>query len=232
MPPQASVTGRLRPRRPSLWSIPSWCVLPLIVEGRGRRGRCFWAAACPAALDEAVLHRVRALAFSASAALQRAHRHEQVRLFADLARAGDSGPPKAIRGRTTLEVARALLLGALQLGEHPAGLLVLEVEDDAASWRCRVLPRPNSRADAAPAALSCQTAPFRLEGEALERHRRAALACRPRPHRCTWCRWSRQGPRSARLVVVDPDGETPDDRLMEAYTSRAGVAYQFALGRR
>jgi hypothetical protein len=30
------------------------------------------------------------------------------------------------------------------------------------------------------------------------------------------------------LVLLDPDGETPDDRLMEAYASRAATAYRHA----
>ena len=31
------------------------------------------------------------------------------------------------------------------------------------------------------------------------------------------------------LVLLDPDGETPDDRLMESYASRAATAYLHAV---
>ena len=31
------------------------------------------------------------------------------------------------------------------------------------------------------------------------------------------------------LVLLDPDGETADDRLMEAYASRAAAAYLHAV---
>jgi hypothetical protein len=30
------------------------------------------------------------------------------------------------------------------------------------------------------------------------------------------------------LALIDPDGESPDDRLMEAFASRAAAAYLFA----
>jgi hypothetical protein len=33
------------------------------------------------------------------------------------------------------------------------------------------------------------------------------------------------------LVLADPDGESPDDRLMEAYASRAAAAWVYAAGR-
>ena len=33
------------------------------------------------------------------------------------------------------------------------------------------------------------------------------------------------------LVLADPDGESPDDRLMEAYASRAATAWVYAAGR-
>ena len=33
----------------------------------------------------------------------------------------------------------------------------------------------------------------------------------------------------ATLALLDPDGETPDDRLMEAFASRAAAAYLHAL---
>jgi hypothetical protein len=31
------------------------------------------------------------------------------------------------------------------------------------------------------------------------------------------------------LALLDPDGETPDDRLMESYGSRTAAAYQHAV---
>jgi hypothetical protein len=31
------------------------------------------------------------------------------------------------------------------------------------------------------------------------------------------------------LVLLDPDGETPDDRLMDSYASRAATAYLHAV---
>jgi len=34
--------------------------------------------------------------------------------------------------------------------------------------------------------------------------------------------------RVGSLALFDPDGETPDDRLMEAYASRAAAAYLHA----
>jgi hypothetical protein len=34
------------------------------------------------------------------------------------------------------------------------------------------------------------------------------------------------------LVLLDPDGETPDDRMMEAYASRAATAYRHAVSPR
>ena len=33
------------------------------------------------------------------------------------------------------------------------------------------------------------------------------------------------------LALLDPDGETPDDRLMEAYGSRMAAAYRHAAAR-
>jgi hypothetical protein len=193
-------------------------------------GTLLLGSSLPAALDEAVLHRVRALAFSASAALQRAQRHEQVRLYADLLEQVIQVHQKAFAGEPPWEVARALLQGALQLGHHPAGLLVLEVEGERRIVAVSGLASTELEGRPAPAQCHAE-APFRLEGEALEPIA-AQLSLPATATSLYLVPMVTAGAQIGTLVIVDPDGETPDDRMMEAYSSRAGVAYQFALGRR
>lgn len=203
----------------------SWCILPLILEGEVVGGLLL-GSATEGAFDETVLHRVRALAFSAAAALQRAHRHEQVRLFSALLEQVIQVQQRAMAGASPLEVARALLVGALQLGEHPSGILVLEV------GQTRTIAAVSGFAAdlegrAAPAALYAQTA-SRLEGAALGAVA-AELALPATTTSLFLVPVVTGGTQVGCLLVADPDGETPDDRLLEAYTSRASLAYQFAL---
>ena len=103
---QVSLTGACDPGG-LLTNLPSWCALPLIVEAEVV-GALLLGSTLPAALDEAVLHRVRALAFSASAALQRAQRHEQVRLYADLLETVIQVHQKAFAGEPPWEFDEAL----------------------------------------------------------------------------------------------------------------------------
>jgi len=209
-----------------LSTMPSWCALPLIVEAEVVGGLLL-GSNLPGALDEAVLHRVRALAFSASAALQRAHRHEQVRLYAALLEQVILVHQKAFAGEAPWEVARALLSGALQLGEHPAGILVLEVEGEHRIVAVSGLPTTELEGRPAPVELHAD-APFRIEGEALGPIA-AKLALPDSATSLYLVPMVTAGAQIGTLVIVDPNGETPDDRMLEAYSSRAGIAYQFAL---
>ena len=206
-------------------NIRSWAGIPLTVEGEPIGLLCLDRYRVEP-FESEDLHRARALAFSAAAAIRKAQLLEQVRQYAalmervvevDQAVFADLGPPA---------IARVILQGATRLGNYPGGLLVL--------------PGPGSPNVAAGlgvfAGLEGAPAPPELDIRATERlpARKVAgvlraLGVAAPPHDIYLVPLSTGHAHLATLALLDPDGETASDRLMEAYASRAAAAYLHAL---
>jgi hypothetical protein len=206
-------------------NIRSWAGIPLLVEGEPIGLLCLDRNRLEP-FEPEDLHRARALAFSAAAAIRKAQLLEQVRRYAalmervvevDQAVFSDLKPP---------EVARVILANACRLGNYPAGLFVLPGPGGA---HVAVGSGPF-------AALAGAAAPLDIDIRATERLPAArtpavmqALGVDVPPQDMYLVPLSTGHAHLATLALLDPDGETQDDRLMEAFASRAAAAYLHAI---
>ncbi len=202
--------------------IRSWAGIPLLVEGEVIGVLCLDRHRVDP-FDEEDLHRAKAVAFSSAAAIRKAQLLEKVRRYAALMERVVSVDEAVFAGRTPAEVSRIILDGALRIGSYAGGVLVLEGDGDT-----RVAARSEGAGESdrpVPPALLTRTA-RRLDAEqsasvvpsvGLDRQPLFLVPlATPDVHVGT-------------LVLADPDGESDDDRLMEAYASRAAAAWVFAL---
>jgi hypothetical protein len=206
--------------------IHSWAGLPLLVEGEVI-GLLSLDRHRIEPFDEEALHRARAVAFSAAAAIRKAQLLEQVRRYANLMEQVVTVDHAVFDGKAPADVARTILQGALRVGGHPAGMLVL----DAASGPRVVVAEGDAFAGSegrpAPGDLVAR-APSRPAPEACAAARRA-LGVLPSREPLYIVPLASDDAYLGTLVLHDVDGETPDDRLMEAFASRAAAAYLHAV---
>ena len=105
--------------------IRSWAGLPLQVEGEVIGLLCLDRHRIEP-FDDEDLHRAKAVAFSAAAAIRKAQLLEQVRRYAALMEKVVAVDQAVFAGRRPQEIARIILDGALSIGTHTAGVLVLD----------------------------------------------------------------------------------------------------------
>lgn len=203
----------------------SWSGLPLLVEGEVIGLLCLGRDHVEA-FDEEDLHRAKAVAFSAAAAIRKAQLLEQVRRYAALMEQVVAVHQKVFEGAPPDSVARAILEGAGKVGSYRAGFLVLLTprgpQVAAAMGESLVAavgrPAPGDLASTATRRLSSARV---LEiGEALG----LALPAQE----IYLVPLTTADSHLGALALLDPNGETPDDRLMESYASRAAIAYLHA----
>jgi hypothetical protein len=203
----------------------SWAALPLLLEGdvvglllAGRRSPTAFTA------EETV--RARAVAFWAAAALRRGQVLEQVKRYAALLEQVVEVDQKVFDGVSTENLAQAILRGACRVGTYPGGLLVLQTPRGPIIAATTGDSFAGAASRSAPAELCVTTArrlaPERMleVAEALGTELptvQAYLVPLATPHAFVGC-----------LVLADPNGDSPDDRLMEAFASRAAAAWRHA----
>jgi hypothetical protein len=211
--------------------IRSWAGLPLLVEGEVLGILCLDRHRVEP-FEEEDLHRAKAVAFSAAAAIRKAQLLEQVRRYATSMERVVAVDQAVFAGRPAAEIARLILEGALRVGTYAGGMLVL----------------PGARGlQVAAAAGAFAGTEGRLAPEELAT--RATIRLGP-PQLAGVCRALGVAPPEGyatlylvplasadalvgSLGLLDLDAETPDDRLMEAYAARAAAAYLHAVrGRR
>jgi GAF domain-containing protein len=226
--PDAAADARYN-RLPGAPEVHAWAGIPLRMEGQSV-GMISLGRASSELFDEDGLHRVRALAFSAAAALRHAQVLEQVRRYATLMERVVAVDELAFRFEARSAIAAAVLEGALAIGNYRGGLLTARAEDG---------PRILAAMGDDLAVLAGRPAPAELLAGTtlrLPRERCDALAARlgvPLPSRFLYLvPLAADSQRPACLALLDPDDETPDDRLMESYASRAATAWLFATARR
>lgn len=200
--------------------------IPLVVEGevigmiRLERNRVD-------PFDEEDLHRARVLAFSAAAAIRNARLLDQVRRYARLMERVVAVDQAVFSNQTPDQVAATILDGALRFGEYPGGLLVLREAGDL-----RVAAAQGEAFEAAQGLIAPEVffvnAPLRLEpGLSVEAGRVLGVTL---PQESLYLVPLGAGESQlGSLVLQDPNGETPDDQLLEAYTTRAASAYLHSL---
>lgn len=202
-------------------NIRSWAGVPLLMEGQPIGLLCLDRHRVEP-FDEEELHRAKALAFSAAAAIRKAQLLEQVRRYATLMERVVEVDQAVFAGSKPQEVARVILEGAARLGNYPAGVFVLpDPREPRASAGSGLFQELGGRK--VPKVLGA------ARSERLDAARSAQvlkdLGMAVEPHEIYLVPLSTNEVHLGTLALLDPDGETPDDRLMEAYASRAATAY-------
>ncbi len=200
----------------------SWAGIPLLVEGEVIGLLCLDRHRVEP-FGEEDLHRAKAVAFSAAAAIRKAQLLEQIRRYATLMERLVDVDQAVFAEKHPDDVAHLILEGGLRIGNYDAGLLVL-----AAAGGPRVAAATGVFGE-----LLGRSAPVALLVR--ENARLAAADVAPA--------WGLLPPADdlllvplttgetdvGTLVLLDPDGETENDRLMGAYASRAAAAYLHAV---
>jgi hypothetical protein len=129
-------------------------------------------------------------------------------------------------GRGASDVARLILDGALHIGSHGDGLLIMKNPAGAHAVVAATGPFQPLLGQAPPAALLVDAATRISAADTAALAQSLALS----PPACGMYVVPLLIPDQivGSLALLDPDGETPDDRLMEAYASRAATAYLHA----
>lgn len=212
---------------PGTEQIRSWAGMPLLVEGEVIGLLSLDRHRHEPFADED-LHRAKAVAFSAAAAIRKARLLEQVRRYAALMERTVAVDHAVFTQRSSREVARIILEGAAHIGAYPAGVFVLAgnalklaaVVGDAFAETSLVGKSAPPELDAREARrLGAERAPGigRALGVSLP-----AMGLYLVP-------LATKDEHVGTLALLDPNGDTADDRLMEAYASRAATAYLHSL---
>ena len=203
----------------------SWVALPLLLEGDVVGMLVAGRLALDTFTDEDLL-RVKAVAFWAAAALRRVQLQDQVRRYATLLEQVVEVDQRVFRGEGPDALSPAILEGACRIGGYRGGLLVLQTPrgpvvaassgDALAGAVGREAP-----ADLASAGARRLSAARMLDvAESLGMELPAEqvfLVPLATPDGWVGC-----------LALLDPNGESPEDRLLEAYASRAAAAWRHA----
>src|SRR5262249_40896440 len=205
-------------------AIRSWAGLPLLVEGEVI-GVLFLDRHRVEPFEDEDVHRAKAVAFSAAAAIHKAQLLDKVRRYAALMERVVQVDEAVFAGRPPADLARIILEGALRIGVYGGGALVLEAERGP-----QVVARSDgASAHGAPAAGLLTRSPRRVSAD-----ESAALAptvgLAPQP--LFLVPMATPDVHVGTLVLADATGESPDDRLMESYASRAAAAWVHATGKR
>ncbi len=213
---------RLLPGSPPLRA---WVALPLLLEG-DVVGLLMAGRVAGTVFSEEEVLRAKAVAFWAAAALRRGQLLEQVRRYAALLEQVVAVDQRVFDGAHPDAVAQATLQGACRIGNYRGGLLVLQtprgpvVAATAGEGFAAAGSRP------APPDL-CATTARRLTPERMLEVAETLGAELP-IEQTYLVPLATPDAHIGCLVLPDPKGESPDDRLMEAYASRAAAAWRHA----
>jgi hypothetical protein len=205
-------------------AIRSWAGIPLLVEGEVV-GLISLDRHQVRPFDDEEMHRAKLVAFSAAAAIRKAQLLEQVRRYATTMESVVSVDQAVFAGQPPAEVLRAVLEGALRVGTHAGGMLVLGPDARVAAARGEAFEGSQGRP--APMQLLVRATTRFSQADTAEAFRSAGL--RPPPAPLYVVPVASADTYVGALALLDSDGETPDDRLMDSYASRAATAYLHAV---
>ena len=211
-------------RLPGGEKVRSWAGIPLLVEGQ-LIGLLSLDRHRVEPFGDEDLHRAKAVAFSAAAAIHKAQLLENLRRYATLMERVVEVNQAVFAGRGRAEVARLILEGAVKLGASAGGALVLAGRD-----------RKVAAASGPFASVLGKKAPAALAARDLGRMAAkdtagigTALGVKLRGHRLHLIPLTSDGSHVATLALLEPAGAGADDSLMQAYASRAADAYAHAV---
>jgi hypothetical protein len=203
----------------------SWVALPLLLEGEVVGMLVAGRGALDTFTEEELL-RAKAVAFWAAAALRRVQLFGQVRRYAALLEQVVEVDQRVFRGDGPDALSPTILEGACRIGDYRGGMLVLQTPrgpvvaatsgDAFASVQGR--PAPSDLASVAVRRLSAARMLDVAESFGAEMPAQQVFLV-PLATADGWL---------GCLVLLDPIGESPEDRLLEAYASRAAAAYRHA----
>jgi hypothetical protein len=203
----------------------SFMALPLLVEGDVAGLLVAGREALDTFTDDELL-RTKAVGFWAGAALRRVQQLDQLRRYATLLEQVVELGRRVFEGEGPDALSPAILEGACRIGGYRGGMLVLQtprgpvVAATSGETLAAALGRP-APPDLASAAARRLPATRMLEvGKALGWElpaEQAYLVPLATTEGWVGC-----------LVLLDPNGESPEDRLLEAYASRAAAAWRHA----
>jgi len=170
------------------------------------------------------IHRAKALAFSAAAAIRKGQLLEQVRRYAALMERVVTIDQAIFAGKPAAEVARVILDGALHVGTHEAGLLILTGPDGPKIAACVGESFAGSEGRPAPPELDVKATSRILPNE---RHLDISPGV-PLTQGLYLVPLATADVHLGTLALVDESRVVPEDHLMEAYASRAAVAYLYS----
>jgi hypothetical protein len=203
----------------------SWVALPLLLEGDVVGMLVAGRLALDTFTDEDVL-RAKAVAFWAAAALRRVQQQEQVRRYGTLLEQAAEIDQRVFRGEGLEALSPAILEGACRIGGYRGGMLVLQTPRGPVVAASSGEALAGAAGRQAPADLASAGArrlsPTRMldVAESLGMDLPAEqVFLVPLATSEGWV---------GCLALLDPNGESPEDRLLEAYASRAAVAWRHA----
>jgi GAF domain-containing protein len=203
----------------------SWCGVPLLVEGEMIGLLTFGRDRVEPFADEE-LHAAKAIAFSASAAIKKAELHDKVRRYAVLMEQLVAVDQAVFGGADALSVARQIVAGAGRIGNYRGGFFLLQ--GPRGPEVLATLGDGLAVAEGRTAPLEMDTpATKRLPAEALPALGQALGLILPAME-LYLVPLGIDDAHVGTLALMDADGESADDRLMESFASRAANAYLFA----
>jgi hypothetical protein len=207
---------------PGAPALRAWTALPLLLEGdvvgllvTGRLG------ADPFTEDELI--RVKAVAFWAAATLGRGRLVEQIRRYASLLEQVVTVHQRVFEGAGPDTLAQAILQSACRIGDNPGGLFVLQSPRGpvVAATAGEVFAQAMGRL--APPDLAA-TVLRRLDSTRMLEVAEELKVELPAGQTCL-VPLATADAYVGCLVLLDPEGESPDDRLIEAFGARAAAAW-------
>lgn len=202
----------------------SWAGVPLLVEG-DMIGLLSLDRHSVAPFDDDEIRRAKMLAFSAAGALRRADLLEKLRRYSGLLERSLEVDQAVFSGQPTGQVARVILAGAMKLGHYPGGLLLLDAEGGPV-----VASGAGTAGGVALASCEGRPAPGTLLGPGSTRieppagEHAALFGVAALEHPLLLVPLIVEERPVGALALLDPNGESPDDRLLAAYASRAASA--------
>jgi hypothetical protein len=212
---------RFRTKIPGTPDVRSWAGIPLLVEGEVI-GLLNLDRHAVDPFDDEDLHRAKAVAFSAAAAIRKAQLMERVRRYAALMERLVQVDQAVFAGAPVAEVAQLVLDGALGIGSYTGGVLALEGAKGKARAAASRGAASVEDGTPIPAALAARATVRMTVPQAAAAAARGRLALPREPLFVVPLSTARQ--HLGALVLCDPNGMSADDRLMESYASRAAAA--------
>jgi GAF domain-containing protein len=205
--------------------IRSWCGLPLLVEGE-IIGILTMSRDRVAPFEDEELRSAKAVAFSAAAAIRRAELHDKVRRYAVLMEQLVAVDQAVFGSADPAHVAHKIIGGAGRIGNYRGGFFVLH----GASG-----PKILATLGDSFGAVEGRAAPIEMDTSEIKRLPAPLLPALGQvlgldlpAQELYLVPLASEGTHVGTLALIDPDGETADDRLMESFASRAATAYLYS----